>query len=53
MLRLEGVKGNQNHPLSWVELGGLGWTGVEWVWRGYIFGYKKAVLAFLGEMGFS
>ena len=33
-------------------LGGVGWNGVEWVWRGYNFGYKKAVLAFLGEMGF-
>ncbi len=34
-------------------LGGVGWKGVEWVWRGYNFGYKTPILAFSGEMGFS
>ncbi len=34
-------------------LGGVGWNGVEWVWRGYNFGYKKPILAFSGEIGFS
>ena len=28
-------------------------NGVEWVWRGYNFGYKKPILAFSGEMEFS
>jgi len=27
MLRAEEIKGNQNHPLSWLELGGMGWSG--------------------------
>ncbi len=34
-------------------LGGIGWNGLEWVWRGYNFGYKKPIVAFLDEMGFS
>jgi hypothetical protein len=24
-------------------LGGVDWNGVEWVWRGYNFGYKKPI----------
>ncbi len=32
-----------------VILAGAGWNGVELVWRGYIFGYKKPVLGFSGE----
>ncbi len=32
---------------------GVGWNGVEWVWRGYNLGYKMTILAFSGEMGFS
>ena len=44
------VPNGWNCPRSWFELGGVGW---EWVWRGYNFGYKTAILGFLGETGFS
>ncbi len=33
-------------------VGGVGWNGVEWVWRGYTFGYKMPILALSGETGF-
>jgi len=50
MLSGEGVKGQSKLALI---LGGVGWNGVEWVWRGYNFGYKKPILAFSEEKGFS
>ncbi len=31
----------------------LGWSWVEWFWRGYILGYKTPILAFSGKTGFS
>jgi len=45
-----GVKGQSKTPSI---LGGVGWNGVEWVWRGYIYGYKKPILAFSGKTEFS
>jgi len=33
-------------------LGGVGWNGVEWVWRGYNFGYKTPISAFSGKTWF-
>jgi len=29
------------------------WNGVEWVWRGYIFGYKTLILTIEAGAGFS
>ncbi len=49
MLRGEGVKGQSKSPPILV---GVGWNGVEWVWRGYNFGYKTPILGFLGKTGF-
>ncbi len=34
-------------------LGGVGWNGVEWVWRGYNLGYKMPILALSGKKEFS
>ena len=39
-----------NKATFFIERGGikitlyLGWSWVEWVWRGYIFGYKTPIL---------
>ncbi len=40
MLRAEGVKGQSKLPLI---LAGVGWNGVEWVWRGYNSGTTPRV----------
>ncbi len=51
-----------DEEVAWFNVGGekaikitlyLGWSWVEWVWRGYILGYKTPVLAFSGDLGFS
>ncbi len=31
----------------------VGWSELEWVWRGYIFGYKTPILTFSEWMGSS
>ena len=49
MLRGEGVKEQSKLPPI---LGGVGWNGLEWVWRGYNFGYKKPILVFWEKTGF-
>jgi len=49
MLNLQGVKRQSKSPSI---LAGVGWNGVEWVWRGYNFGYKMPILALSGETGF-
>ena len=38
MITLSGFKGKQTFPLV---LGRVGSSWVEWVWRGYDFGYKE------------
>ena len=50
MLRGEGFKGQSKLPPI---LDGVGGNGVEWVWRGYIFGYKTPIWAFRGKTWFS
>ncbi len=49
MLNLQGVCRQSKLPLI---LAGVGSNGVDWVWRGYNFGYKTPILGFSGETGF-
>jgi len=34
------------------DLGAVGWNGVEWVWRGYIFGYKTPIVTIEARVEF-
>jgi len=51
-LNAKTVEGERQSKMSLI-LGGVGWNGVEWVWRGYIFGYKQPILDIEAGAGFS
>ena len=51
MLNVKTVEHERQSKLPSI-LVGVGWNGVEWVWRGYIFGYKKPIAAFSGKTWF-
>jgi len=42
MLKAKTVESERQSKLPLI-LAGVGWNGVEWVWRGYIFGYKMPI----------